>query len=114
MVFDTSTANRKINGRLLRPATREFAHTNYGHLVVNILLGKARITVQNSINGKNIVTIHVPGKREFDLTILKEDFDICQNIANTQLEPRLFPSDKLSDLVFRATGIVDERFRNRP
>lgn len=114
MVFDNSTANQKIDGRLLRLATREFAHTNYGNLVVNILLGKALVTVQNSINGKDIVIIRVPGRREFDLTILKEDFDICKNIANTQLEPRLFPSDKLEDLVKRATGMVDELFRYRP
>jgi len=115
LTLDGSYSNKKRNGRLVRPATFDYAVKTFPLMIVYLALGKLNnhITISNNLNGREIVSVHVPQRQELQFLLLREDFDICKNIA-LNLSVPLFSSDKIEDLIKRAHGMVSEAYRNRP
>jgi hypothetical protein len=115
MSLDGSLSGRKIQGKLFRPVSTDFAKRNFPNLVVEMALGRVNnssIKISRSINGKQIVTISGLNLG-YNFVLLKEDFDLIKESAETLGDLPLFSSDKLRDYRKRAEGIVEQLFAGR-
>jgi len=110
--MDGIIGDRFAAGRRIRPATQEFAVTTFPSVIISLMLGKLQVLVTSPASGPEIVKLWVPPLKKEPLTIVKSDFDIIKQIAQTSTL-RMFPSETLMQAETRIRARVAVEFAGR-
>jgi hypothetical protein len=109
--MDGALSDKFSNGRRMRLASHDYAVANFPEMIVQLRMGYLTIDTSNLPETKKIITLYNDQSRIW--TILKEDFDICKQIAEKISIP-LFPTDIYQDYLDRALAFVQVEFAQRP
>jgi hydroxyacyl-ACP dehydratase HTD2-like protein with hotdog domain len=112
--MDGTLADRFINGRRMRLASFDYAVEAFPQLIVHLLQDKLLVDIACQFETKQVITLYSKtGDKSDFFAILKEDFDLCKQIASSISMP-LFPTDLNQDYIDRARAMVRVKFAGRP
>jgi hypothetical protein len=102
--------NQFAGGRRLRPATHDYALSNFPRLIYRLRQGSLHILVNNILDGKRVCNIKNPSHPKSECwIILESDFLICKGIAE-QVALSIFPSDTQEIVEARIKSLVSVAF----
>lgn len=107
--MDGTTADMVLDGRLVRPTPYDYAVSTFPNMILKLMQNKLQVDTANSPDRKRVYTLYSNQDRYF---VLKEDYDICIDIAESISMP-LFSTDMESDYLARIKALVQVKFYGR-